>query len=230
MFNINFSYLFLVGSFLLTGCSGIGLYDDVPLVSSNNISHNDNVVLKKTPEVSYKETPETRYASLMKTWEGYVLLVGWDGAKDCDYDTSTLSKEDKELCIIIGLSIIESNAELDEYKKLNPTILSNYYNYKKEFKKAMYWAFKGAENGSPDCMLLLSNAYRSGNGLVQDVAEGVKWTYLGAAAGDAWCKQWIKDNGISGLMNEYMAPIILEGQKRANQWMREHSEVFISAE
>ena len=70
--------------------------------------------------------------------------------------------------------------------------LANYYLTKKDYKKSMYWAFNGAERGSSDCMVLLSNAYRKGVGLVQDYEEGFKWTYLAAATGNEWSKNWVK--------------------------------------
>ncbi len=94
----------------------------------------------------------------------------------------------------------------------------------------MYWAFKGADNGSYPCMAILSDAYRSGEGMVQDLEEEIKWTYLAAAAGDKWSQQWIQKNGVSFLTDEQFAPIMREAKKRANLWMQEHPEIFISSE
>lgn len=215
----------LFGILLLTGCS------EAKLLSENKpIALSHSVTASRISVISSKETPESRCQDLMKTWEGYVLFSGWVNGKECGYDVSTLTKEEKEAIIEFGLLVISINSESKQYAKWNPTILANYHYQKKDYKKAMYWAFKGAENGSPECMQFLSNAYRSGDGLVQDVVEGIKWTYLAAAAGDSWCRQWVKKNGISGLINEYMAPILREAQKRASQWMNEHPEVFVSLE
>jgi len=39
----------------------------------------------------------------------------------------------------------------------------------------MYWLFKGAEIGSSSCISLVSVAYRTGKGLVQDFEESILW-------------------------------------------------------
>jgi hypothetical protein len=215
--------------FFIYSCTEVGLFNNNnSLSSSQGISRAQPICGERAE--TREETPETRLQVLMNTWDGCVLLSGWADSKECGYNASSLSDEDRALFTARGLSIIEANADIKCYEQLNPIILSSYYRDKEDYKKAMYWAFRGAEKGSSSCMLILANTYKSGNGLVQDVSEAIKWTYLGAAAGDAGCKQWIENNGISGLSNQYVAPFLIEGQKRANQWMKEHPDVFISAD
>lgn len=212
----------------LTGCSETGFSDDAPIVSSKKITNNQIASSTKKLETFCDKNPESQLQSLVSTWEGVVLLTGWFDAKNKGYDVSTLSKEEKEDAIKKGLLILEGDTEL---KKVSYTILAHYFLYKKDLKKGMYWAFKGAENGSEKCMLLLSGAYLSGEGLVQDCAEGIKWTYLSAAAGEEKCKQWIKEfGGASGMANPHLAPLLIEGKKRAIEWMNKHPELFISAD
>lgn len=175
-----------------------------------------------------KEEAELRLQNLMQTWEGFVLVYGWHEAKDCGYDVSLLSMDERNLAIEAGLFFLSMNVDNKEQAKLNTMALANYYLEKKDYKKAMYWAFKGAENGCPQCMMILSNAYRSGVGLVQDFIEGVKWIYLGAAVGEKSCLNWLNENISTGMTNSYIAPVLIEGQKRASQWMSEHPEIFIS--
>lgn len=218
-----------VSTINLTSCS-------TPLTLSNS-SRNEVAMTNKVQETkpvstvsTHKETPETRFQILSNTCEGFILLVGWTEAKENGYDTSSLSNEEKAFFTDKGLSIIAKDADLKDFEKACPAVLSSYYyNDKKDYKKAMYWAFRGAEKGSPECMSILTKAYSSGNGMVQDFAEAIKWKYLGAAVGGVECKQWVKENGTSGITNEYVSHFFLEGQKRANQWTLNHPEIFISA-
>lgn len=220
-----------VGTSLITGCSGIGLFDNNEPVSLSRSTDVPSLAVESnsSTDVSF-ETPESRLNSLCSTWEGCVLVAGWDNAVDFEYDISNLTEEEKNSAIEKGLENLAYNVSKEELKDLNTTVLTGYFYIKKDFKKSMYWAFKGVEIGSSYCMRILSNAYRSGEGVVQNLEEGVKWVYLGAAAGDEWCQKWVKKNGITGLTNEYMAPILKEARKRANQWMNEHPELFISLE
>ena len=229
----------LLAVLLLTGCGGFGSFsNDFEIVQSEALPSSieptgQTVIL---PETTSDSTPESRYDSLCSTWEGFILLCGWEEAKDCGYDVSTLTKEEKNNAITKGLEnlafLFKENVFNDSHI---PTALAGYYYYQKnDYKKALYWAFSGAEKGSSDCMLILSNAYRGGNGVVQDFEEGFKWTYLGAATGDEWCKKWIKKSNEACLNNPYASehhsPMVKEAKKRANQWMQEHPEVFISSE
>ena len=180
-------------------------------------------------------TPESRHQYLRETWEGYMLLFGWGfiEAEEHGYDFTKLTEEEREFYIQDGIDILGSYSELKNAKKCAEEasrVLLGYFCEKRDLKKAMYWAFKGAENGSSFCMSFLSAAYRSGEGVVQDLEEGIKWMYLGAAAGDAGCKQWVQKNGILFLTDENFAPIMREAKKRANQWMQDHPDIFISAE
>lgn len=187
----------------------------------------------KAQDSQYKESSDSHLQSLTSTTEGCVLYYGWEDAEEDGYDISVLSEEEKALCIQNGLKNISEQFEKGQFNKnsaLLAEVLSRYYLLKKDSKKSLYWAFKAAENGSSFCMFILSNAYRSGNGVVQDIEEGIKWAYLGAAAGNDWCTKWVNEYGTSDLSYEEFAPLFKEAKKRANQWMKEHSEIFISAE
>jgi len=138
------------------------------------------------------------------------------------------------LAIKKGVKSLSELAEKDDCGGYISEIFALYYSLKKDTKKMLHWAFKGAEKGSSPCMGILSDAYRSGEGVVQDYEEGFKWTYLAAATGNEWSKNWIKKANELCLKNqyapEYLSPMMKEAKKRANQWMLEHSEIFISLE
>lgn len=101
----------------------------------------------------------------------------------------------------------------------------NYYETK-DTKKGLYWAFKGAKEGSAECMVILFDAYAKGNGVVQDIDESIKWLFLAAAAGDKASIEKFKNAYKGGCSLE----LLQEGRKRAVRWQHEHPEAFFSPE
>ena len=80
------------------------------------------------------------------------------------------------------------------------------------------------------CMTLLSDAYIQGIGVVQNFEEGFKWIYLAAAKGDKFSQKWVKRYGIKAVTDKDLAPILSEAKLRANKWMLDHNDIFISVE
>lgn len=184
----------------------------------------------RTCEASEKENKDGAY-KLLSTAEGVVLFHGWDNGSEINYDIGALTEKQKEEYSNKGLKVMAErfeSADSHKHAALLSEILTGYYFLKKDTKKAMYWCLKAAENGSSLSMWALANAYKAGDGVVQDLEEGIKWTYLGAAAGDESCKQWVKEHGVNLLLSESIAPILKEGQKRAKSWMEAHRELFFT--
>lgn len=174
---------------------------------------------------------EKNIVELYKTVEGVLLVQGWDEARENDYDASKLSKNEIDELVNNGVVNISQRLTYendDEFFKFYSEVLARHYLIKKSHRKKMYWSIKAAEKGSSFCMRMLSDSYRFGEGAVQDLTEGVKWIYLGAAAGDEWCQKWVQENGIDLFTDNEMRPFILEAQKRARDWSSLHPEVFIS--
>lgn len=185
---------------------------------------------------SVSEIPNTSVAEegakkLLSTVDGTVLFWGWEGGHDANYDASKLTEKEKIDYTKIGLDEISDRYEnviSHEDASYYSEILAKYYFIRKDTKKSLYWAFKAAENGSAFCMRVLSDAYKMGNGVVQDLEESLKWTFLGAAAGDERCKQWVEANGAKGFIYEDFAPLFKEAQSRAKKWMETHKEIFFN--
>jgi hypothetical protein len=185
--------------------------------------------ISEIPSTSVAEEGATK---LLSTVDGTVLFWGWSGGQDVNYDASKLTEKEKADYMKIGL-----NEMADGYENVIShedgcyfsETLAKYYFLRKDTKKSLYWTFKAVENGSSFCMRLLSDAYRQGNGVVQELEESIKWTYLGAAAGDDWCKQWVHENGAKGFLCEDFAPMFKEAQLRAKKWMENHKDIFLSS-
>lgn len=197
---------------------------------TTEISNQDNQVDATTETIPKAEIIKSRINSLLKTWEGCLIYVGWDDGKKCDYNISILTKEEKDRAIESGITILSEVALSEEADIICSETLAGYFYAKQEYKKAIYWALHGAENGSSLCMVLLADAYRTGIGVVQSFEESLKWTYLGSAMGDKSCQKWVKEYGVTSITNEYLDPIVKEAKLRANKWMLNHRDIFISAE
>ncbi|MGL4347943.1 MAG: hypothetical protein ACRCSV_00590 [Chlamydiales bacterium] len=190
-----------------------------------------HTTIDSTTEITEKVTPEliqSRIDSLLKTYEGSLLYVGWDNGEKCDYDISVLTKGERARAIESGIAILSEIALSEETDLICSETLAGYFYEKQEYKKAIYWAFYGAENGSAVCMTLLSDSHIRGIGVVQNFEEGLKWTYLAAAKGDKISQKWVKKYGIKAVTDKDLAPILNDAKLRANKWMLDHSDIFIS--
>jgi TPR repeat protein len=177
-------------------------------------------------------TTQSRLESMASTAEGCLLFFGWEDAAKYNYEVSILTQEQKKQYIEYGLKLVEytiDDVSLKDSHVFLIELLVNYYLSINERKKALFWAFEGAEKGSSHCMFVLADAYKNGKGVIQDLEEGIKWIFLAAAAGDEACSRWVQENGHKYLTNESVAPIIKESKKRANMWMKDHPEIFISS-
>ena len=182
-------------------------------------------------EEAIEKLAKANLAKLTQTVDGIILLEGWKEACENGYDTSVLTAKEKEDFTVQGEKNLAEQIEsgTDNEVKIYAEILARHYSLKKDHRKKMYWSLKAAEKGSSFCMRMLGDSYRLGDGVVQDVIEGAKWNYLGAAAGDEWCQSWVKD--LSKLLAyKETSHLILEAQKRAKDWSQKHPEVFISCD
>lgn len=180
-------------------------------------------------EASEEEIDPVIY-KLCSSVEGVLLYYGLEEGRDI-IEVAQLTEKQKEEYKNKGLKVITErfeNADSHETASLFSGTLAQYYFFKEDTKKGISWSLKAVENGSSKCMRYLANAYYTGNGVVQDLEESVKWKFLGAAAGDEICKEWVKEQGTVLLFDETAALIVKEGQKRAKKWMEAHRELFFT--
>ena len=90
-----------------------------------------------------------------------------------------------------GLRIAEEKAE--EGSELAVELLAGYYFENNEFQKAFFWAKKGTEFGSGDCMYILGYCYSKGNAVVKDLDEMAKWLILAKSAGHEYSTKLYND-------------------------------------
>ncbi len=186
---------------------------------------------------AHKDT--NRFDELVSSVDGEILLFGWgyENAQKCNFDISNLTDSEKQLYIQKGIQIVTQKAENEEPLTVEDnnqlvtffweSMLARYY-HAKDMKKCLYWASLGAEKGCHDCMCLLSSCYRRGDGVVQDLVEGIKWMYLSASLGNEFCKKWLDENGYPFMFDKDISYILEDGRKLANQWMNKHRKFFIS--
>lgn len=139
-----------------------------------------------------------------------------------------------------SIALIEENAIVLGSEDCYDHLANHYYFDQKCYRKGMYWALKGSEQGCSDCMLLLRNAYAEGLGVIPDTAESLKWLMLAAAIGNLEAQKDVKrlefpSFSYSTLSNNEIKLISKEhearwnkAKKRANTWMEEHQSLFIS--
>ena len=100
-----------------------------------------------------------------------------------------------------------------------------YYYASGDYKKSLFWSYKGAMLGCHRCMGLIRMAYIEGNGVIQDYLEATKWLFLAAAAGDDWSKEHLKY--ISQNLNSENSKVLLNSARNlAKKWVKEHPGPF----
>lgn len=139
------------------------------------------------------------------------------------------------------IALIEENALAIGDETLYFYLAKHYYFDAKCYKKAMYWAFGGAEKGSSDCMLLLRKAYGEGFGVIQDTEDCLKWLVLAAAIGNEEAQKEVRtleypnyklisllpDSEARSLIREHEVQW-KEVKKRAKAWADAHQSLFFS--
>jgi TPR repeat protein len=159
----------------------------------------------------------------IETYEDVILYTGILEEFGCVSDFNLVKNSDsKSEMFEKGLKIVENGAKLGLL--FDQETLANYYcTEKKDFKKGLYWAKQCAEKGSGDGMHLLLNAYRKGNGVIQNTEEAFKWYFLASAAGIEFNHEFVKSVRDNSNNN-----IIQSAKKKAQDWMNEHPEAFFS--
>lgn len=166
-------------------------------------------------------------------YDEFFIWLGSDNYNTKDilkFDINCIDENDKIRFLEIGLKTLEN---VGEDNMFYCHILSDYYYHKKTFKKSLYWAFKGAELGSGECMKILNVSYAFGHGIINDVAESIKWLYLSSAAGNEEAIKHVDQMEKTSYKLEkdhFGIQYWLEGKRRANEWMLAHEHLFISKE
>lgn len=168
-------------------------------------------------------TPELNV--LMREFIATEDCVIWFG-RGCPiakYESGKFDSVEKSKLIECGLEYLKNNRK----DVISNEILAKYYHEQKDYPKSVYWAFAGAEKGSQYCMGLLCWAYALNRGVVRDEVESSKWMYLASAKGNKGTKKLLDGlNGLNEKAARYMTPEQEEGLKRAQEWQREHFDLF----
>lgn len=210
----------ITGMFLLMGSVG---FCSLPAQENKEQTNLENVRFVPAEEL------RQNLSLSIHPWEDIVISIGLEKMNEPRRDVSTLTRLERRIALHSGLEILAAQSESEEWTALSSEVLAEYFFEKKEYKKAVYWMLKGAENGSSPCMGLLSFCYKTGVGVVQDFEEGVKWTYLAAATGDSSSLDWLDKHGKEILRDDYFASLLKICKERADQWVKDHPNGFISA-
>lgn len=158
----------------------------------------------------------------IKTVEDVILWTGTDFTEDFD-SIKTKSGRERNILFEMGLNIIEQRAKKGNIS--DQGILAIYYfDEKKDFKKVFFGAHVAAEQGSLLAMEILKGAYHDGDGVVKDSSECLKWSYLMATLGNEHDQRFLGNLEKKYPNNQEN----LEGKRRAQNWEKEHREVFFN--
>jgi TPR repeat protein len=155
----------------------------------------------------------------------FIQDVIWIGCNNLNEPCPKICKNNTERQELLnnGLSICEKKAAEGSLGH-QLTLASYHYFITKNTQRSLYWANKCAEQGNTDGMLLLFDAYKSGNGVVGDAEEALKWLWLASSLGNEHAKELMKHANVINLFNDQkFANLVYE---RARQWMRDHPNAF----
>ncbi|HEY2809887.1 MAG TPA: hypothetical protein VGJ00_00620 [Rhabdochlamydiaceae bacterium] len=145
------------------------------------------------------------------------------GCPIAKFESRKVDSGEKSKLIDAGLEYLKNN-----YKDvISNEVLARYYTEREEYPKSLYWALSGAEKGSNYCMSILRGAYANGLGVVEDQIEASKWMHLAAALGNK------EEKKLLGIIDDLNAKCFHtdsrheEGRKGAQEWMRQHSDLFL---
>lgn len=149
----------------------------------------------------------------------------WLGSNlDLEFTLQGLTREDRYDYLQIGKRVVEEDSNPSANYFIGD--LASYYFDKWDYKKALYYALKGAEKGSISCMRLLTTAYDEGKGVIRDQVESLKWIYLASAIGSPQAKDTVAN--LEKLNSESSKNMVRDARDRAIAWMNAHPEAFIS--
>lgn len=157
----------------------------------------------------------------------YLEALVWLGCDNPDepYPKSCKSDAEKQNLLNSGVTICENRAR--EGNSVHQMLLASYHYFTtKNTKRALYWANMSAEQGNTSGMLILFDAYKSGNGVIGDAEEGTKWLWLAASLGNEHAKNFMEHPIVVDLLkNQEFANSIYE---KARNWMKDHPQAFFN--
>lgn len=132
-----------------------------------------------------------------------------------------------------GIAFYEQLAEKKSESRARETLFRFYSMSSTKFgniTRSLFWAHRDAEFGGSSGMLQLAYAYATGNGVIEDAEESIKWILLAQHAGDygkAYAKEIIKETENSSLKQAFLErqPSSL---KKAKVWMQGHPDAFFT--
>jgi TPR repeat protein len=159
--------------------------------------------------------------------EAYIEDILWVGCDDINepYPKTCQNNTEKQVLLNKGLTICESRSL--EGSSIHQLLLASYHYFTtKNTKKALYWANKCAEQGNTSGMLILFDAYKSGNGVIGDAEEGLKWLWLASSLKNEHAKNIMQNAVVVDLLcDRQFANLVYE---KSRQWMRDHPEAFFN--
>lgn len=156
----------------------------------------------------------------MKTWEDRILWVGLGCPGE--FDPASIKDDSvKKAALKKGVEACEKIAK-SGYCIYQETLAAYYYE-QGVFKKGLYWANECAEQGSATGMFILWRCYFTGEGVIKDRDESVKWAFLAAAAGH---KELIEL--LDKLQTGEESSWVREGRQKAQEWAKAHPKAFFN--
>jgi hypothetical protein len=183
---------------------------------SNSYADEQQTVNIVIQEGSNKELSDSEFDAVYDQFDSTDIVI-WSGMDYKKIDVKVLPRKSRLEFLAKGLLKLENS--VINGSSIGANILSKYYFYNNEFRKALYYAEKGAELGSYRCMEVLRHCYANGKGVVQDYDEAVKWTILSKTLGSEDSKEILE--GCEETIS------YKNGLKLAREWMKEHKSVFI---
>lgn len=155
-------------------------------------------------------------------WNENLLI--WFALKGKDFDPDDYSHSEKEDLIKEVCQSTEGDARRT---RLFSCGISDYFFKNQDYRRAFYWAEKGAELGCECCCNRIRFFYAKGYGCVKDVERAVIFAFIGASLGDEVCVKLIK------LTEEQTDPQILQNienaRRKAVEWVEEHRDTFYAS-
>lgn len=185
-----------------------------------------NMFGNEEQDKAWQEKQVVKICNELKNGSENLMWFGSD--LNLEFTLKGLSKEQSDEYLKLGLEkaekIFNSSSDLSTCGIVAFDVAFYYYYENINYKKSLYFALKGAENGIPECMNLIRDAYINGNGVIQDLTEAVKWLYLASSLGNEESKNQL--NALLYKFREDPKARLDEGSKRAKIWMKSHPRVF----
>lgn len=166
-------------------------------------------------------------SNFLKADERFIQDLVWIGCDDLNAPFPKICKNETEKQALLNKGMVICENKALEGSDLHQMALANYHYFvTKNTKRSLYWALKCAEQGNPNGMLLLFDAYKSGNGVIPDAEEAMKWLWLASSLGNPGAKEIMQHPNAKKLFQDsHFANRVYE---RCQQWMKDDPKAFFN--